>query len=145
MRITSVLVLLSLAACDRSPTAPARNLVITASVSPATVNVGGQVTVQITVVNRGSTAQVVDLYTPGTCGLTYAVFTMGGSDMKLGYDEPCPLMLVAPPTVEAGATYTFTQDWSMKDRPVPAGSYLVRSPVEGPGIVNEPAGIRIAP
>ena len=145
MRIAPVLLLLSLAACDRSPTAPAKDLFISASVSPATVSAGQTVSVQITVVNRGSTSQVVNLYAPGTCGLGYEVFTMDGTDTNLGRNEPCPLMLVAPPVVEAGATYTFTQQWSTKDRPLSAGSYIVRSSVEGPGVENVPAGIRIAP
>jgi hypothetical protein len=145
MRISSVLLLLSLAACDHSPTAPAKDLLISASVSPATVSSGSPVTVQITVINRGSTAQVVDLYAPGTCGLGYEVLTMDGTDTNLGRNEPCPVMLVAPPAVEAGATYTFTQQWSTKDRPLATGSYVVRSPVAGPGVENVPAGIRIAP
>ena len=52
-------------------------------------------------------------------------------------------MAIAPPTIEAGATYTLTAPWSTTQ--LDPGAYTVRAALQGPGVENIPTGIQVTP
>jgi len=105
MRIVLAAVFL-LAACARDITAPARALIVTASVSPSTFRAGDSVTVLVTVVNRSDQPQSIET---NQCGRAFVVTPPSGAEV--GPDPlPC-LAYSAPRSLAPGEQYTWSDSW----------------------------------
>lgn len=145
MRLLPALFLLSLVACERSPTTPANGLLVTAAVTPAVVRAGQSVSVEIVFTNRGTESRDV-APNQGVCGMPFEVLRTDGTDTNLGQFLYCEGALDEGGfSLEPGARYTIIQQWSTQDWPLATGAYILRGAVHGPGVVNVPVNIQVTP
>jgi hypothetical protein len=81
MRLIAVLPLLLLAACDRSPTAPSVDYLVTAFATPQAIRAGTTTNVIIGITNVSDTPQTFDT---NFCGPAYVVFNPAGVQLYGG-------------------------------------------------------------
>ena len=135
------------AACS-DPASPEKDLLLTASVTPAVFRIGEQVAVTVAVANRGTRSW--GIYP--ACGL---FLVMNQDDQVVG---PRPAICTAdikPPLMLApGEARAFRATWSgdslifvTPPRWLPPGTYRIRGNVGGPrgSLPTQPATVRIAP
>ena len=143
MRSIVVLALLALVACDRSPTAPANKLLVTAFVTPDTIRVGDVTNVIVAITNMSDHPQT---YESNFCGSAYHVFNAAGKDLTAGgfcatYSLP---KILAP-----GAQDVYAQEWTATTgsaaAPLPAGTYTIRGELAGDGVENLPYTVLLIP
>lgn len=81
MRFTLLAALLSLAACERSPTAPATAFLVTAFATPQSIKTGAQTVVIVGITNVSDKPQT---YESNFCGAAFAVYAPSGTDPYAG-------------------------------------------------------------
>jgi hypothetical protein len=143
MRSIAVLALLSLVACDRSPTAPASRLLVTAFVTPDTIKVGEATNVIVAITNVSDQPQS---YESNFCGPAYHVFNPAGADLNSG--TFCAAYSLQK-TLAPGAQDVYADVWTPTSgspaAPLPAGTYTVRGELAGDGIENLPYTVQLVP
>jgi hypothetical protein len=143
MRLIAVLAVLSLVACERSPTAPANRLLVTAFVTPDTVKVGEAANVIVAITNVSDQPQS---YETNFCGPAYHVFTPAGADLNSG--TVCAAYSM-PKTLAPGAQDMYADTWTTGSgspvAPLPAGTYTIRGELAGDGIENLPYTVQLIP
>jgi hypothetical protein len=143
MRLIAVLVVLSLVACERSPTAPANRLLVTAFASPDTVRAGDVTVVIIGITNVSDRPQT---YESNFCGPAYHIFDATGARLDNAF--PC-LAITEPRTLAPGAQDVYSTAWTTSGgspaAPLPAGSYKIRGAVDGDGVENLPYEVHVTP
>ena len=143
MRSIAVLALVALAACDRSPTAPANRLLVTAFVTPDTIRVGEATNVIVAITNVSDQPQT---YESNFCGPAYHVYTAAGT--QLDGARPC-LDITQPKTLAPGAQDVYAQQWAAtagsSAGPLPAGAYTIRGVISGDGVENLPYAVQLVP
>jgi len=142
MRSIAVFVLLSLAACDRSPTSPASRLLVTAYATPDTVRAGDPMNVIIAITNVSDQPQS---YETNFCGAAYRVYSSAGKDVN-------PPGLCAdyslPKTLAPGAQDLYSSVWTTtagSATPLPADTYTIRGVTSGDGVENLPYVVLLIP
>lgn len=143
MRSIAVLALLLLVACDRSPTAPANRLLVTAFATPDTIRAGEATNVIVAITNVTDRPQT---YQPNVCGPLYHIYDHGGT--QLDSVIAC-FALAAPQTLAPGAQYVYAAEWTTVTGspavPLPAGTYTIRGAVDGNGVENLPYTVQVLP
>lgn len=143
MRSIAVLALLLLTACDRSPTAPANRLLVTAFATPDSVRAGGSTIVIIGITNVSDTPQT---YESNFCGSAYHVFDTAGKRLD---SEPFCASVSLPKTLAPGAQDVYSAAWETATgspaTPLPAGTYTIRGAVAGDGVENLPYTVQLLP
>lgn len=137
MRSIAGLALLLLVACDRSPTAPANKLLVTAFATPDTVLAGSTTSVIIAITNVSNQPQP---YVASFCGPVYHIFDSAGAQVDTTAYF-CADDYLAPPVLAPGAQATFAAEWTTTLAP---GQYTIRGALTGDGIENIPYPVWIA-
>ena len=143
MRLIAVLAVLSLAACDRSPTAPASRLLVTAYATPDTIRAGEPMNIIIAITNVSDQPQS---YESNFCGPAYRVLNAAGS--TLDSTSLCAAYS-APKTLAPGAQDVYSSVWTTtsgdQTAPLPAGSYTIRGALSGDGVENYSYAVQLTP
>ncbi len=143
MRLIAVLAVVSLVACERSPTAPANRLLVTAFATPDTIRAGDETVVTIGITNVSDQPQT---YESNFCGPAYHIYDAAGT--MLDGARPC-LLVSQPKTLAPGAQDVYSAAWAataiLSAAPLPAGSYTIRGLVDGEGVENLPYVVRVTP
>ncbi|MFI5232920.1 MAG: hypothetical protein ACHQSE_10475 [Gemmatimonadales bacterium] len=143
MRSIAVLALLLLVACDRSPTAPANRLLVTAFATPDSVRAGSSTVVIIGITNVSNTPQT---YESNFCGSAYHIFDTAGKRLD---PEPFCAAVSLPKTLAPGAQDVYSAEWeTTAGSPtslLPAGTYTIRGAVDGAGVENLPYTVQVLP
>jgi hypothetical protein len=143
MRSIAVLALLLLVACDRSPTAPANRLLVTAYATPDTIRAGDQMDVIVAITNVSNQPQS---YESNFCGPAYHVFNASGAQLDTtGF---CAAHS-APKTLAPGAQDVYSSVWATTAgsaaTPLPAGAYTIRGALGGDGVENYAYAVQLTP
>ena len=143
MRLIAVLAVLSLAACERSPTAPANRLLVSAFATPDTIRAGEVTVVTVGITNVSDEPQT---YESNFCGQAYHIYNAAGT--KIDNALPC-LALTAPKMLAPGAQDLYSTEWTTAGgspaTALPAGSYTIRGAVDGDGVENLPFTVQVIP
>ena len=143
MRLIAVLAVLSLVACERSPTAPANRLLVTAFAMPDTVRAGDVIAVTIGITNVSDQPQT---YESNFCGPAYRVYNAAGA--ILDGSLAC-LGISQPRTLAPGAQDLYSSAWTTTtgspSAPLPTGSYKIRGAVDGDGVENLAYVVQVMP
>ena len=143
MRWIAVLAVLSLVACERSPTAPANRLLVTVLATPDTIRSGDATNVIVAITNVSDQPQS---YETNFCGPAYHVFNAAGTDLTAG--GFCAAYSL-PKTLAPGAQDVFSSSWSCTAGspavPLPAGFYTLRGVPGGDGVENLPYAVQLVP
>ena len=136
MRSIAVLALLLLAGCDRSPTAPANRLLVTAFATPDTARAGDPISVIVAITNVSDRPQS---YETNFCGPAYHIFNPAGA--QLGSLGLCAAFS-QPKTLAPGAQDVYAAEWATA---LPAGMYTIRGATSGDGVENLPYTVQLVP
>jgi hypothetical protein len=143
MRSIAVLAVLLLAACDRSPTAPASRLLVTAYATPDTIRAGDQMDVIVAITNVSDQPQS---YESNFCGPAYHVYNAAGA--RLDSAQAC-FSYSQPKTLAPGAQDVYTSAWATTSgspaTPLPAGAYTIRGALDGDGVESYAYAVQLMP
>ncbi|MGH7655080.1 MAG: hypothetical protein ACREN6_10495 [Gemmatimonadaceae bacterium] len=143
MRSIAVLALLLLAGCDRSPTAPANRLLVTAFATPDTARAGDPISVIVAITNVSDQPQT---YEANFCGPAYHVFDAAGADLDSG--GVCAAFTQLK-TLAPGAQDVYAAEWATTSgspaAALPAGTYTIRGVTAGDGVENLPYTVELIP
>lgn len=131
MRLHATTLVAVLAACS-SPTSPADDLAVATTVSPSSFRSGDQVTVLVTVTNRGKRPWAINL---GACLHPFVVVNDRGEVVAPG-SRICAANS-SQKELQPGETYAFEHQWTGENRDpasstitmIPAGTYTLRGHV----------------
>ncbi|HEY2848998.1 MAG TPA: hypothetical protein VGI97_03915, partial [Gemmatimonadaceae bacterium] len=141
--IAGLALLLLLVACDRSPTAPASRLLVTAYATPDTVRAGDDINVIVAITNVSDQAQ---MYETNFCGPAYRVFDAAGADLSSG--GACAAYSQIK-TLAPGAQDVYSSMWTSTSgstaAALPAGTYTIRGVTAGDGVENLPYTVQLVP
>jgi hypothetical protein len=143
MRLIAVLAVVSLVACERSPTAPASKFLVTAFATPDTVRAGEVTVVTVGITNVSDKPQS---YESNFCGPAYHIFNAAGA--RLDNAIPC-LAITQPKMLAPGAQDVYSTEWTTTGgspaTALPSGSYTIRGAVDGDGVENLPYAVQVTP
>jgi hypothetical protein len=131
MRTIAVLALLSLAACDTSPTAPTNTYLVTAFATPASIKAGTTANLIISITNVSDKAQTFD---QNFCGPAYQITPPPGVQLSAQVFACFTDYLIR--TLQPGEQAVYAAEWTSvhidslghADHALPAGTYTVRGP-----------------
>jgi hypothetical protein len=133
-----------LVACDRSPTAPASRLLVTAYATPDTARAGDDVSVIVAITNVSDQAQT---YETNFCGPAYRVFDAAGTDLSSGgfCADYSLLKTLAPGEQDVYSSEWTTSTSGSTAAALPAGTYTIRGVTGGDGVENLPYTVQLVP
>jgi hypothetical protein len=143
MRLIAVLAVLSLVACERSPTAPASRLLVTVLATPDTIRAGGPANIIVAITNVSDQPQS---YETNFCGPAFHIFNAAGTDLMAG--GLCAAYSL-PKTLAPGAQDVYASVWTATSGSpavaLAAGSYTIRGVTAGDGVENLPFTVQVLP
>jgi hypothetical protein len=144
MRLIAVLAVLSLVACERSPTAPTSRLLVTVLATPDTIRAGDATNVIVAITNVSDQPQS---YETNFCGPAFHIFNAAGTDLTGG--GLCAAYSL-PKTLAPGAQDLYSSVWTATTNGAPgaaltAGTYTVRGVTAGDGVENLPYRVQVVP
>lgn len=147
MRAIFVVALLSLAACEKSPTAPATAFLVTAFATPQAIKSGTQTVVIVGITNVTNKAQTFE---SNFCGPAFSVTTSSGANPYGGFF--C-FSYSAPKTLAPGEQVVYSSEWTTtgvdstghSTGPLPAGTYTLRGALNGTNVNNIAFAVQLTP
>jgi hypothetical protein len=143
MRLIAILAVLSLLACERSPTAPADRLLVAVVATPDTIKSGGATSVIVAITNVSDVSQT---YETNFCGAAYHVYDATGTDLNSG--TVCAAYS-QPKTLAPGAQDLYSSVWTTTSgspaAPLPPGAYTLRGVTGGDGVESLPYTVHLIP
>jgi hypothetical protein len=143
MRLIAVLAVLSLVACERSPTAPANRLLVTVLATPDTIRAGDPTNVIVAITNVSDQPQS---YETNFCGPAFHIFNAAGADLTV--TDFCAAYSL-PKTLAPGAQDVYSSVWTTTSGSpavaLTAGSYTIRGVTGGDGVENLPYRVQLLP
>jgi len=107
MRSATALVIVLLAACRDTPTAPDGGLNVAVAASPTSIRAGQTTSISVTVTNRTSRARTIET---NPCPPRFQIATPDGTVVGPG-GSICNALSIQR-TLQPGESFTFHRDWS---------------------------------
>jgi hypothetical protein len=147
MRFTLLVAMLSLAACEKSPTAPANTYLVTAFATPALLKAGATTTVIVGITNVSSVSQTYD---QNFCGPAFLVYSPAGAQV---YPSGFCSAIYIPRTLAPGEQAVYAQEWTTTGAdstghstgPLPGGVYTLRGALGGSDVNNVAFTVQLTP